>query len=180
LVQKLRQLKNIKIIIGCIAIVFAGYRFFNITNPTPLFVMYPGIAILAISIVTILKGFLIKENKTVKSIDIGIGITGIAVGLFIKFILIDTSSSSNPLIFLFLIIQGAGFVVEGIALRNKTKAIRIPKTIIGISVIPVIVISLTNPDLSLILITGVLSFKLLFVGIEIIEDMDGNKISKRT
>jgi uncharacterized membrane protein HdeD (DUF308 family) len=179
LVQKSEILKIIKIIIGSTAIVFAGYRFFNITNPSPFFATYPGIAILVISIINILKGFLNKEGpKNAKSIDIGIGIIGIVVGLFVKLVLTDSSSSSNSLIFLFLIIQGAGFVGTGITQREKTKALRIPKIIIGISVIPVILLSLPNPDLSIILITGVLSFKILLTGIEIISETNRIKISK--
>jgi len=178
LVQKSERLKIIKIIIGAIAIVFACYRFFNITNPSPFFATYPGIAILVISIINILKGILNKESKTTKSIDIGIGIIGIGVGLFVKLFLTDTSSNSFLLIFLFIIIQGSGFIGTGIIQRNKTKAIRIPKIIIGVSVVPVIGLSLTNPDWSLILITGLLSFKILLTGIEIIADTIGNKITK--
>jgi uncharacterized membrane protein HdeD (DUF308 family) len=171
-------LKIIKIIIGGIAIVFAGYRFFNITNPSPFFATYPGIAVLVISIINILKGILNKESKTAKLMDIGIGIIGIGVGIFVKLFLTDTSSNSFLLIFLFTIIQGAGFIGTGITQRNKTKAIRIPKIIVGVSVVPVIWLSLTNPDWSLILITGLLSFKILLTGIEIIFDTIGNKITK--
>ena len=138
LIQKSERLKTIKIIIGGIIIVFSGYRFFNIINPSPFFVMYPGIAVLAIGIINILKGILNKgESKTTKSIDISIGVIGIAVGLFIKFFT-DASTSSISLIILFIIIQGAGFVGTGITQRGKTKAIRIPKIIIGVSVVPVL------------------------------------------
>jgi len=179
LVQKSERLKIIKIIIGGIAIVFAGYRFFNITNSSPLFATYPGLAVLVISIINILKGVLNKEeSKTIKSMDIAIGIIGIAVGLIVKLFLADTSSASFLLIFLFIIIQGAGFIGTGLTQKYKTKAIRIPKIIIGVSVIPVIGFSLTNPDWSLILITSVLSFKILLTGIEIIVGTSGNKIAK--
>jgi len=179
LVQKSERLKIIKIIIGCIAIVFAGYRFFNITNTSPLFATFPGIAVLVISIINILKGVLNKEeSKTTKSIDIGIGIIGIGVGLVVKLFLTDTSSASFLLIFLFIIIQGTRFIASGITQKDKTKAIRIPKIIIGGSVVPVIGLSLTNHDWSLILITGLLSFKILLIGIEIIASTSGNKITK--
>lgn len=138
--------------------------------------MYPGIAVLVIGIVNILKGILNKdESKTVKSIDIGIGSIGISVGLFVKFYLTDTSSSSILLIFLFIIIQGAGFVGEGITQRNITKAIRIPKIIIGVSIVPLIGLSLAYPDWSLILMTGLLSTKMLLIGIEIIKGAIGKK-----
>lgn len=179
MIQKSDLVKTIKIIIGGTLLVFSGYRFFNITNPSPFFAMYPGIAVLVIGIVNILKGILNKdESKTVKSIDIGIGVIGISVGLFVKFYLTDTSSSSILLIFLFIIIQGAGFVGEGIAQRNITKAIRIPKIIIGISVVPLIGLSLAYPDWSLILMIGLLSTKMLLMGIEIIKGAIGNKIAK--
>ena len=126
-----------------------------------------------------MKGVLNKEeSKTTKSIDIGIGIIGIGIGLIVKLFLTDTSSASFSLIFLFIIIQGAGFIGTGITQRNKTKAIRIPKIIIGVSVVPVIGLSLTNPDWSLILITGLLSFKILLTGIELIAGTRGNKITK--
>jgi len=179
LIQKSERLKIIQIIIGGTLLVFSGYRFFNITNPSPFFAMYPGIAVLVIGIVTILKGILNKEeSKTIKSIDMGIGVIGISVGFFVKFYLIDTSSSSLLLIFLFVIIQGAGFVGAGIIQRNIVKAIRIPKIIIGVSVVPVIVLSLTYPDWSLILISGLLSIKMLLTGTEIIAGAVGKKIVK--
>lgn len=178
MIQKSEILKTIKIIIGGIVIVFSGYRFFNITNPSPFFVMYPGIAVLAIGIIDILKGILNKEeSKTTKSIDISIGVIGIAVGLFVKFFT-DASTSSISLIILFIIIQGAGFVGTGITQRGKTKAIRIPKIIIGVSVVPVIGLSFAYPDWSLILISGLLSIKILLTGMEIITDAIGNKIAK--
>ena len=140
--------------------------------------MYPGIAVLAIGIVNILKGILNKEeSKTTKSIDISIGVIGIAVGLFVKFFT-DSSTSSISLIILFIIIQGAGFVGTGITQRGKTKAIRISKIIIGISVVPVIGLSFAYPDWSLILISGLLSIKMLLTGIEIIAGGIGNKIAK--
>ena len=168
----------IKIIVGGTLLVFSGYRFFNITNPSPFFVMYPGIAVLAIGIVNILKGILNKdESKTTKSIDISIGVIGIAVGLFVKFFT-DSSTSSISLIILFIIIQGAGYVGPGITHRGKTKAIRISKIIIGISVVPVIGLSFAYPDWSLILISGLLSIKMLLTGIEIIAGGIGNKIAK--
>ncbi len=179
MIQKFQQLKIIKIGIGGILLVFAGYRFSNITNPSPFFAMYPGIAVLVIGIVNILKGILNKdESKIVKSIDIWIGSIGIAVGLFVKFYLTDTSSSSILLIFLFIIIQGAGFVAAGITQRNIAKAIRIPKIIIGVSVVPLIGLSLAYPDWSLILISGVLSTKMLLTGIEIITSAVGKKVVK--
>lgn len=177
LIQKSERSKIIKIIIGVILLVFSGYRFFNITNPAPFFALYPGIAVLVIGIVNILKGVLNKdESKTIKSIDIGIGVIGISVGLFIKLFLTDTSSSSISLIILFIIIQGAGFVGAGITQRNITKAIRIPKIIIGVSVIPVMGLSLAYPDWSLILISSLLSIKMLLTGIEIITSTTGKKI----
>lgn len=178
LIQKSERSKIIKIIIGGILLVFSGYRFFNITNPSPFFIMYPGIAVLVIGIVNILKGILNKEeSKTTKSIDMSIGVIGIAVGLFVKFFT-DTSTSSLSLIILFIIIQGAGFVGTGITQRGKTKAIRIPKIIIGVSVVPVVGLSFAYPDWSLILISGLLSIKMLLTGIEIITCALGNKIAK--
>lgn len=178
MIQKSERLKTIKIILGGIVLVFSGYRFFNITNPSPFFVMYPGIAVLAIGIITILKGILNKEeSKTTKSIDISIGVIGIAVGLFVKFFT-DASTSSISLIILFLIINGAGFLGTGITQRGKTKAIRIPKIIVGVSVVPVIGLSFAYPDWSLILISGLLSIKMLLIGIEIIVCAIGNKIAK--
>jgi uncharacterized membrane protein HdeD (DUF308 family) len=178
LIQKSQKLKIIKIIIGGILIAFSGYRFFNITNPSPFFVMYPGIAVLVIGIVNILKGILNKgESKTTKSIDTSIGVIGIAVGLFVKFFT-DASTSSISLIILFIIIQGAGFVGTGITQKSKSKAIRIPKIIVGVSVVPVIGLSFTYPDWSLILISGLLSIKMLLTGIEIIASTAENKIAK--
>lgn len=142
--------------------------------------MYPGIAVLVIGIVNILKGILNKEeSKTTKSIDICIGVIGIAIGLFVKFFT-DTSTSSLSLIILFIIIQGAGFVGTGITQRGKTKAIRIPKIIIGVSVVPVIIFSFTYPDWSIILISGLLSIKMLLTGIEIITDALSHKIVGNT
>ena len=172
------MLKIIKVTIGGALIAFSGYRFFNITNPSPFFVMYPGIAVLVIGIVNILKGILnTDESKTTKSVDISIGVIGIAVGLFVKFFT-DASTSSISLIILFIIIQGAGFVGTGITQKGKSKAIRIPKIIVGVSVVPVIGLSFAYPDWSLVLISGLLSIKMLLTGIEIIVGAMGNKITK--
>lgn len=172
MIQKSNQLKIIKIIIGASLLALTIYRLFNIFNPSPLFVMYPGIAVLVISIVDILKGIL-NKSKTIKSIDIGIGSVGISIGLFVY--LINTQSSSISLIVLFVIIQGAGFVGEGISQRNIAKAIRIPKIIIGVSVIPTLGLSLVYPDWSLILISGLLSMKMLLTGIDIITNATEKK-----
>jgi uncharacterized membrane protein HdeD (DUF308 family) len=178
LIQKSERVKIIKIVLGASILVFSGYRFFNITNPSPFFVMYPGLAVLAIGIIDILKGILNKdESKTAKSIDIGIGVIGIAIGLYVKFFT-DASTSSISLIILFLIINGAGFLGTGITQRGKTKAIRIPKIIIGVSVVPVIGLSFAYSDWSLILISGLLSTKMLLIGIEIITGVMGKKIAK--
>jgi len=180
LIQKSQKLKIIKNIIGGTLIAFSGYRFFNITNPSPFFVMYPGIAVLVIGIVNILKGILnTDESKTTKSVDISIGVIGIAVGLFVKFFT-DASTSSISLIILFIIIQGAGFVGTGITQKGKSKAIRIPKIIVGVSVVPVIGLSFAYPDWSLVLISGLLSIKMLLTGIEIIVGAMGNKIAKNS
>ena len=178
MIQKFQRLKIIKIIIGGTLIAFSGYRFFNITNPSPFFVTYPGMAVLVIGIVNILKGILNKEeSKTTKLIDISIGVIGITVGLFVKFFT-DASTSSISLIILFIIIQGAGFVGTGITQKGKSKAIRIPKIIVGVSVVPVIGLSFAYPDWSLVLISGLLSIKMLLTGIEIIVGAMGNKITK--
>ncbi|MCI4432892.1 MAG: hypothetical protein JHC41_04735 [Nitrosopumilus sp.] len=180
MIQKSQKLKIIKNIIGGTLIAFSGYRFFNITNPSPFFVMYPGIAVLVIGIVNILKGILnTDESKTTKSVDISIGVIGIAVGLFVKFFT-DASTSSISLIILFIIIQGAGFVGTGITQKGKSKAIRIPKIIVGVSVVPVIGVSFAYPDWSLVLISGLLSIKMLLTGIEIIVGAMGNKIAKNS
>lgn len=181
MIQKSERLKIIFIVIGGILLIFSGYRFFNITNPSPFFVMYPGIAVLVIGIVNILKGILNKEeSNTIKLIDVGIGVIGISVGFFVKFYFTDTSSSSLLLIFLFVIIQGAGFIGAGITQRNIVTVIRIPKIIIGVSVVPVIGLSLAYPIWSLILISGLLSMKMLLTGIEIISGAIGKKIVKNS
>ena len=180
MIQKSQKLKIIKNIIGGTLIAFSGYRFFNITNPSPFFVMYPGIAVLVIGIVNILKGILnTDESKTTKSVDISIGVIGIAVGLFVKFFT-DASTSSISLVILFIIIQGAGFVGTGITQKGKSKAIRIPKIIVGVSVVPVIGLSFAYPDWSLVLISGLLSIKMLLTGIEIIVGAMENKIAKNS
>ena len=178
LIQKSERLKIIMIILGASVLVFSGYRFFNITDPSPFFAMYPGFAVLTIGIIDILKGILSKEeSKTAKSIDISIGVIGIAIGLYVKFFT-DASTSSISLIILFLIINGAGFLGTGITQRDKTKAIRIPKIIIGVSVVPVTGLLFAYPDLSLILISGLLSIKMLLIGIEIITGAIGKKLQK--
>jgi uncharacterized membrane protein HdeD (DUF308 family) len=169
LIQKSEMMKIIKFVIGGIVIVFSGYRFFNITNPSPFFVTYPGIAVLVIGIVDILKGILNKkESKTAKSIEIGIGIIAIVVGLFVVVYLTDVSSRSTWLIFLFIIIQGIGFIGTGITQKSKSKAIRISKIMIGIIFVTFTGLLLKYPDLSLIMISGLLSFNLLLIGIEVV------------
>lgn len=180
MIQKSERVKIIKILLGVSILVFSGYSFFNITNPSPFFAMYPGLAVLAIGIIDILKGILNKEeSKTTKFIDISIGVIGIVIGLYVKFFT-DASTSSISLIILFIIIQGAGFVGTGITQRGKTKAIRITKIIIGVSVVPVIGLSFAYPDWSIILISGLLSIKMLLIGIEIIKGAIGGKAIKQS
>ena len=181
LIPKSELLKTIKIIIGGIAIVFSGYRLFNITNAIPFSLTHPGIAVFVNGIVHILKGILNKEeSNTTKLIDIGIGIIAIIVGLFVMVYLTDASSRSNWFIFLFVIIQGSGFVVTGITRRGKAKAIRISKIVIGIIVVTLTGFLLKYPELSLTILSGMLSVNLLLIGIELITGITSHKMAKKS
>ena len=181
MIPKSELLKTIKIIIGGIAIIFSGYSLFNITNKIPFFFTHPVIAVFVNGIVHILKGILNKEeSNTTKLIDIGIGIIAIIVGFFVMVYLTDASYTPIWFIFLFVIIQGSGFVVTGITRRGKAKAIRISKIVIGIIVVTLTGFLLKYPELSLTILSGMLSVNLLLIGIELITGTTSHKMAKKS
>lgn len=181
-IQKSERVRIIKFITGGIIVGLSGYRFFNITNPSPFFVTHPGIVVLLIGIINILIGILNKgDSKMTRTIEVGIGIIAIAVGFFVFVVYqTDVSSRSSWLLFLFIIIQGVRFIGTGITQRSKAKAIRISKITIGIMFIILIGLLLKYPDLSIVMISGLLSINLLIIGIEIITGAIGHKIVKRS
>ena len=106
-----------------------------------------------------------------------IGIIGIAVGVFVKAFISDTSSSFTWLIFLFLIIQSIGFIATGITQSNKSKAIRIPKIIIGAGIMVALIGTFFEfHDLPIKLLTILLSINILIIGIEVITSAISRKI----
>ena len=169
-IHKSKRVRIIKFIIGGILVSFAGYRFLNIVNTSPIWATYPGLAVLIIGIVNILKGILGKgDSKMTRTIETSIGIIGIGVGLFVKAYISDTSSSFTLLIFLFLIIQSIGFIATGITQSNKSKAIRIPKIIVGAGIIASLIRTFFEfHDLPIKLLTILLSINILIIGIEMI------------
>lgn len=177
-IQKAKRLRVIKLVIGGILVSFAGYRFLDIVNTSPIWTTYPGLAVLVIGIINILKGILSKgDSRTTRTIETSIGIIGICVGLFVKAYISDTSSSFTWLIFLFLIIQGVGFVAIGITQSNKSKAIRIPKITIGSGIIVSLIGTFVEfHDLPIKLLTILLSINILIIGIEIITSAVSHKI----
>jgi uncharacterized membrane protein HdeD (DUF308 family) len=180
--RKSNRTKIIKFILGGILVGFAGYRFINIANVSAIWITYPGIAVLAIGIINILKGVLSKGNsKLTRTIEIGIGATGISVGLIVKAYMADTSSMLAWLSSLFLIIQGVGFIATGFTQRKKSRAVRIPKIIIGVGIIATLTESfLAYHDLPIKLITILLSINLVILGMEIITSTISQKIVKRS
>lgn len=181
-IQKSKRVKIIKFIIGGFLFGFSVYRFINIANVSPLWVTDPGIAVLVIGIVNILQGILSKgDSKMTRTIGAGIGISAIVVGLFVKAYITDTSSTLTWLISLFLIIQGVGLIAIGFTQSRKSKAIRIPKIIIGASIIAALAGSFFEyHDLPIKLITVLLSINLLIIGMDIIASAISHKIVKNS
>jgi len=174
-------LKTIKIIIGGVAIGYSCFCLFNITNANlPFFLAYPVIALFLNGIVHILFGFFNKEeSKASKLIDIGIGIIAIIIGFFVMMYLNDPSSRPIWFIFIFVIIQGSGFVVTGINRRGKAKAFRISKIVIGTIVVTLAVFLLKYPDMSLIILNGMVYVNLFLNGIEFIIGGLSHKMAKK-
>jgi len=180
-IQKSELVRIIKFVIGGFAIVFSGYRLFNITNVVPFALTYPGIAVLVIGIVDIVKGVLSKsDSKMTGTIEIGIGIIAIIVGLFIMVGPTDFSSRTTWFLLLFVIIQGAGFVLTGITKKDKVKAIRISKIVIGVTLIAVSGVVFEYGNLSETMISILLSINLLVIGIEIFIGATSHKLAKKT
>jgi uncharacterized membrane protein HdeD (DUF308 family) len=177
-VRKAKRVKIIKFIIGGILVGFAGYRFLNISNISSIWATYPGLAVLIIGIINILKGIFSKgDSKMTRTMEAGIGIIGIVVGVFVKAYISDASSSFTLLIFLFLIIQSIGFIATGITQSNKSKAIRIPEIIIGAGIIVSLIGTFFQfHDLPMKLLTILLSINILIIGIEIITSTISHKI----
>jgi len=178
----LKLLKTIKIIIGGIAIGYSCYSLFNITNANlPFFLTYPVIAVFLNGIVHILFGILNKkESKASKLIDIGIGIIAIIIGFFVMIYLTDPSSRPIWFIFIFVIIQGSGFIVTGIIRRGKAKAFRISKIVIGTIVVTLTGFLLKYPDMSLIILNGMISVNLFLNGIEFIAGGLSHKMATKS
>ena len=179
-IQKAKRVKIIKFIIGGILISFSTYRFLNIANTSPIWTAYPGLAILLIGIVNILQGILSKKNsKMTRIIETSIGIIGIVVGISVKVFISDTSSSFTLLVSLFLIIQGVGIISTGITQSNKSKAIRIPKIMIGFSITAILIgMFFQFHDLPIKVITILLSINIFLLGIEVITKVISHKIVK--
>lgn len=179
-IQKSKLVRNIKFVIGGILVSFAVYRFLNITNVSPIWSTYPGLAVLIIGIVDILQGILSKgDSKMTRIIETSIGSIAIVVGVFVKVFITDTSSSFTWLITIFLIAQSIGFIATGITQYKKSKAIRIPKIIIGFGIIATLVGSFFEfHDLSIRLLTILLSINILIIGIEVITSAVSQKIVK--
>jgi len=180
-IQKSELVRIIKFFIGGFAIVFSGYRLFNITNVAPFPLTQPGIAVLVIGIVDIVRGVLSKsDSKMTRMIWIGIGIIAIIVGLFVMVGPTDLSSKPTMFLFLFVIIQGAGFVLTGITKKDKVKAIRISKIVIGFTLIAVTGLLFEYSNLSETMISILLSINLLVIGIEIFIGATSQKLAKKT
>ena len=179
-IQKAKRVRIIKFIIGGFLVSFAGYRIINISNTSPIWITYPGLAVLIIGIINILKGILSKsDSKMTRTIETTMGVIGISIGVFVKAYISDTSSSFTLLIFLFLIIQGVGLIVTGITQSNKLKTIRIPKIVIGFGII----VTLTGTffelhDLPIKVIFILLSINILILGIEIVTSTISHKIAQ--
>ena len=177
-IQKAKRVKIIKFIIGGILVGFVIYRFVNIANVSPIWSTYPGLAVLIIGIINIFQGVLsMGDSKMTKIIQTGIGIIGIVVGVFVKAFISDTSSSFTWLIFLFLIIQSVGFIATGITQLKKSKVIRIPKIIIGVSIMIALIGTFFElHDLPIKLLTILLTINILIIGIEILTSAISHKI----
>ena len=169
-IRKTKLVRIIKFIIGGILVGFSGYRFLTIANTSPIWATYPGLAVLAIGIINILKGIFSRSDfKITRTIETAIGIIGIVVGVFVKALISDTSLSFTWLISLFLIVQSFGFIATGITQSDKSKAIRIPKIIIGAGIIVTLAGTFFKiHDLPITEITILLSINLFIIGIEII------------
>ena len=181
-IRKSKRTIIIKFIIGGILLSFSVYRFLNIVNVSPFWATYPGIAVLIIGIFNILKGILSKgDSKMTRTIETSIGISAIVVGLFVKAFITDTSSMLSWLISLFLIIQAVGFIAIGFTQSGKSKAVRIPKIVIGAGIIATLAVSYFEyHDLPITLITILLSINLFIIGLEIIKSAIGHKMIKRS
>ncbi|TRZ78815.1 MAG: hypothetical protein D4R90_05415 [Nitrosopumilales archaeon] len=179
-IQKSKRVRISKFIIGGILVGFAVYRFLNIANISPIWATYPGLAVLIIGIINILKGILSKgDSKMTRAIETSIGIIGIAVGVFVKAYISDTTASFTFLISIFLIIQGVGFIATGITQSAKSKAIRIPKIMIGSSIMVVLTGTFFEfHDLPIKVITILLSINILIIGIEVITSAISRKTVK--
>ena len=180
--QKSKRASVIKFIIGGFLVGFSAYRFLNIANVSPIWSTYPGLAVLVIGIINILKGFFSKsDSKLTRTIETGIGVIGIVVGVFVKAYISDTSLSFTWLISIFLLVQSVGFIATGITQSNKTKAIRIPKIIIGVGIIVALIGTFAEVhDLPIKLITILLSINLIIIGMEIITSAIKHNIVKRS
>ena len=179
-IQKAKRVRSIKFIVGGLLVIFATYRFLNIANTSPIWTTYPGLAVLTIGIINILQGILSKEDsKMTRIIQMSIGIVGIVVGLFVKAFISDMSSSFALLISLFLIIQGIGFISTGITQINKSKTIRIPKIMIGFSIIVILIgVFLQLHSMPIKVIAVLLSISIFLLGVEFITKAISHKIVK--
>lgn len=181
-IQKSKRTRTLKFIIGGFLLGFSGYRFLNISNTSPLAVTYPGIAVLVIGSVNILKGILGKDDsKLTRTIEISIGIIAIVVGIFLKVYIPDTSTQLTLFISLFLIVQSIGFIATGITQSGKPQVTRIPKIIIGASIIVTLTgLLLEYQNLSITMISILLSINMFTTGMDFIMDSINHKSVKRS
>jgi uncharacterized membrane protein HdeD (DUF308 family) len=135
---------------------------------------------MVVGITNIIRGISNKEDPQVATVFAGIGILAIIGGLYSAIHPIQEPITTIHLVSLFVIAFGAGLVITGFTISHKTKADRIARISVGITIMMLTGVLEIDSELPLIMIVFFLSINMLITGLEIIiAGVTGQKIARK-
>ena len=160
-------LRVLQIVMGGIAIALSGFVLVHPIITTLFLVVFLGVSLIVVGTSVIIRGISIRNlSKSSRIIDIVIGSLAL-IGGFVA--LVQPLAALVSLIWLvtvFVFMYGAGLVAIGAAQSNLGKGARIASIIFGGIVLALAGLLLVFPGLSLVTMILLLSFALVFNGID--------------
>ena len=157
----------LQIVMGGIAIALSGFVLVHPIITTLFLVVFLGVSLIVVGTSVIIRGISIRSlSKRSRIIDIVIGSLAI-IGGFVA--LVQPLAALVSLIWLvtvFVFMYGAGLVATGAAQSSLGKGARIASVIFGGIVLALAGLLLVFPGLSLVTMILLLSFALVFNGID--------------
>ena len=161
-------LRIILVVAGGIVVSLMVHHISDPIHTADSFLGHLGISLLAVGIVTIIRGI---SNRTVPNVIRAflesIGILAIIGGLYLLIHPIQGSITPIWFVSLFFVVYGIGDVLTGFT-SHKAKAVKIEEISVGITILALTGVLVAYGGLSLTLIIVLHSVNLLIMGLEII------------